>query len=227
MKKPSRKQANNDEAVPLTSRPSSKKRPVRNPKLDQLFSPFPRPRAPQPHTIFPERKWSVMQKDGKWGEYRIPAIQITIPDAEWLTAQLEYQKNLREWKINEGGRQAALEEREQIVASCKKWCPIYDNLNKAFKKLWKLSEYESSELRRKEIRGKLAENLSIPVKDVEASEWSLKKRSPKGGKTTPSQAMYRRVAREFPGRGEKTIEKVWGDYKRRKISTTPVAERTA
>ncbi len=127
------------------------------------------------------------------------------------------------------------EEREQIIAAYQKWRPICEELNKSFKEWWQDPKYCSSELHRKEIRGTLAENLSILVEDVEAIEWSLKKRSPKGGKSTPSQATCHRVAREFPGRGEKTIEEVWGDYvrnhpeesrKRRKISTTPVAERT-
>ena len=74
--------------------------------------------------------------------------------------------------------------------------------------------------------------------DVEAIEWSLKKITRKGKKSTPTQAMCHMVARQpkHHGPGIKTVEKIWGEYvkanpewsaKKTKTSTTPVAERTA
>jgi len=104
------------------------------------------------------------------------------------------------------------EEREAIVASCKTWRPVCEQLNEIFKRLWKQGEYHSSESSRKTARGRLAKKLDIPIAEVEAIEWFLKKPSRRANKSAPSAAMCHRVARDFPGRGEKTIEKVWGDY---------------
>ncbi|MBI3300736.1 MAG: hypothetical protein HYZ72_01450 [Deltaproteobacteria bacterium] len=125
-------------------------------------------------------------------------------------------------------------EKKAIVADCKKWRPICEGLNKVFKQLWEEPQYAKSELYRKEARGSLAKKFSISVAEVEAIEWFLKKPSRRASKSTPFDATLHRVAREFPGRGEKTIEKVWQDYfdhhpaekrKRRKTPTIPVVER--
>lgn len=114
------------------------------------------------------------------------------------------------------GRQKTLfpEERKAIVADCKKWKPICEGLNNAFKGkdgLWEQPEYESSELHRKEARGRLAEKHRISIADVQAIEAYLEKPSHRSNKSTPPQAMYRRVAREH-GRAETTVKKIWEDY---------------
>lgn len=127
------------------------------------------------------------------------------------------------------------EERAAIVAACQRWRDVCEGLNEAFKQLWKEPEYQTSEPYRKEAIGRLAEKFSISVAEVEAIGWSLAKPSQKARKSTPTDAMFHKVAREFPGRGVKTIEKIWGDYlnrhpdekrKKRKPPTTPIAKRT-
>lgn len=127
------------------------------------------------------------------------------------------------------------EGRAGIVADCKKWLPICQKLNKAFKCLWEKPKYLTSDMYKKEARGRLAEELGIPVADVKAIESYLEKPSRRASKSTPFAAMLRIVARKHPGRGVKTIEKIWGDYlnrhpdekrKKRKPPTTPIAERT-
>jgi hypothetical protein len=104
------------------------------------------------------------------------------------------------------------EERDSIVVGCKKWGPVCKELNKAFKRLWGEPKYETSNRYRREARGMLAEKLSISLADVEAIEWSLKKPSRKGSKSTPWEAMLHIVARTHPGRGEKTVEIIWREY---------------
>lgn len=136
-----------------------------------------------------------------------------------------------------GRRKIAKAEREALAASCKKWYPICDGLNKEFKKRWENPKYANSEFNRKESRGDLAEKFSISVADVEAIEWSLKKPSRTAKKSTPTQAMCHIVARKHPGIGEKTVETIWLEYRkthpeegrrRQKTPTTSsAAERTA
>lgn len=104
------------------------------------------------------------------------------------------------------------EEREAIIASCKTWRPICEELNRAFKRLWKEQEYQGSVLYRKEARGRLAEKLGIPVADVQTIEAFLSNPSQTAWKRTPHDAMLHRVAREFPGVGKKTVETIWGNY---------------
>jgi len=129
------------------------------------------------------------------------------------------------------------EEREAIVADCKKWRPICEGLNEAFKELWKQSEYESSGQHRKEARGLLAEKYALSIKEVKTIERVLKTPSRRSNKSTPTEAMLQMIALDHVNRDVKTIEKIWGEYldnypeerrrKKRKFPTTPVAERTA
>ena len=127
----------------------------------------------------------------------------------------------------ESGNRKQPRDEEAIIKSCKKWRPICERLNEAFKALWKQEQYQNSGLCRKKARGLLAEKLATPVKDVEAIEWYLQKPSRIASKSTPLSAMLRMVAHEFPGIGEKTVEKIWGDYldahpeERRRRKSTP------
>jgi hypothetical protein len=139
-------------------------------------------------------------------------------------------------RTGSGRRKMPLEEKEEIIADCKKWRPTCEGLNGEFKKgKWKEKKLEVSELTRKEKRGELAEKYDIPVADVEAIEWFLEHPSGRSKKSTPTQAMCHMVARLHPtGIGAKTVETIWlthlnahPDKKRkRKTLTTPVAERT-
>jgi hypothetical protein len=106
----------------------------------------------------------------------------------------------------------SLEEKEKIIADCKKWRPVCEGLNKAFKRLWEQSEYESSERHRKEARGFLAEKYTISVKEVKTIERVLKAPSRRGNKSTPTEAMLQIVALDHVDKGVKTIEQIWGDY---------------
>jgi hypothetical protein len=128
------------------------------------------------------------------------------------------------------------EERKAIVADCEKWWPICEDLNEAFKRLWKQSEYESSELYQKEARGLLAEKYGISVKEVKTIERVLKTPSRTSSKSTPTEAMLQMVALDHVDRDIKTIEGIWlahlKDYpeksrKRRKRSTIRPAGRIA
>lgn len=111
-----------------------------------------------------------------------------------------------------------IEEREAIEADCLKWFPICKFINKEIKKeLKRNSSYETSESHRKEFYGDLAERLGISLADVKKIESYLypdENYSRKGPKLTPLSAMCRMVAHNHPGRGEKTIEKVWGEYRK-------------
>jgi hypothetical protein len=109
------------------------------------------------------------------------------------------------------GRQVEIteEERQEIVAGCRKWRPICEEINTEFKNLW---EYGSSAQKRKEARGRLSERFRISVADVQAIESFLSNPSPKANKRTPHDAMLHRVAREHYGPGVKTIEKIWGEH---------------
>ena len=136
-------------------------------------------------------------------------------------------------EIVRGRTKMSPEKKQAIIEDCKKWRPICEELNTAFKDLWEAPEYEDSETYRKEARGRLAEKFSISVADVEAIEWSLKKPSQKAKKSTPTQAMCHMVARKHLGIGEKTVEKIWLDYlnnhpeesrKKRKTPTTASAD---
>jgi len=82
--------------------------------------------------------------------------------------------------------------------------------------LWEEQKYQTSELFRKEKRGELAENLNVSIRDVKDIETYLGGPPPISKKSTPTQAMYHRVARNFPGlaRGEQTIKNVWEKYVR-------------
>lgn len=151
--------------------------------------------------------------------------------AKWIEEIWKGLKKIGSGPIEKG----SLEEKKAIVAACKGWRPVCEGLNKAFKQLRKEPEYQTSEPYRKEAIGRLAEKFSISVAEVEAIRWSLAKPSQKARKSTPTDAMFHMVAREFPGRGVKTIEKIWGDYlnrhpdekrKKRKPPTTPIAEKT-
>ncbi len=127
------------------------------------------------------------------------------------------------------------EERQKIIDDCRKWGPICEELNSAFKRLWKLSEYESSKLFRKEARGSLAEKHGISIENVETIEKVLQQPSRQANKSTPTTAMLHMVALAHMNRDEKTIEKIRQDYldahpaekKKRKKPTTPTAEKTA
>jgi hypothetical protein len=109
------------------------------------------------------------------------------------------------WRLNE-------KEQKAIIADCKRWRPICEGLNEAFKRLWKQSEYESSGLHRKEARGELAGMYGISVKEVETIERVLKTPSRKGNKSTPTEAMLQMVALDHVDRGVKMIEQIWGEY---------------
>lgn len=126
-------------------------------------------------------------------------------------------------------------EKKSIIADCLKWRPICEELNSAFKRLWKLPKYESSELCRKEARGSLAEKHGISIENVEAIEKVLRQPSRQANKSTPTTAMLEMVALAHMNRDVKTIEKIRQDYldehpaekKKRKKPTTPTAEKTA
>jgi len=178
---------------------------------------------------------------------------LTISPIYWLTIDKWWKQKLY---ANEAGEQARQllkrigsvladplgrpelppKEREAIAADCLKWRPICEGLNNAFKTLWKQPEYESSEPYRKEARGLLAEKYSISVKEVKTIERVLKAPARRGNKSTPTEAMLQMVALSHVNRDAKTVEKIWGDYlkdhpeesrRKRKLPTTPVAERTA
>lgn len=134
---------------------------------------------------------------------------------EQATATLEKICPPLAWRPT-GRRPEYLEKWNAIIASCKKWYPICEGLNKDFKKLWRQEESQSSELDRKEARGQLAEKWSISRADVRKIESYLQKPSRTASKSTPFSAMIRMVAHEFPGIGEKTVEKIWEDYLRRR-----------
>lgn len=104
------------------------------------------------------------------------------------------------------------EERQKIIADCLKWRPICEGVNGAFTELWELSEYESSELCRKEARGSLAEKYEISIENVEAIEKVLQQPSRQATKSTPYTAMIHMVALSHVSRDEKTLEKVWLEY---------------
>lgn len=167
-----------------------------------------------------QRVYGTTTEDQKQAEERLKQIADALVD------------------IGRGKTEMPLEEKEQIVAACKKWRPICEGLNKAFKKLWKQSEYESSDLYRKEARGLLAEKYGISVKEVKTIERVLKTPSRRSNKSMPTEAMLQMVALDHVNRDVKTIEKIWGEYlnahpeerrrKKRKLPTTPaVAERIA
>lgn len=159
--------------------------------------------------------------------------QITV---WWLAAQQGNQpakEALREalcglrWAGSGRHKKRSPEDERDIASACLIWLPICKELNKVFERLWQKPAYQTSERKRKEVRGKLAEQFGIPVADVAAIESYLQKRSRKASKSTPYEAMIRMVAREFPGIGVKTVEKIRQDYlaehpekKRRKRSKT-------
>lgn len=124
-------------------------------------------------------------------------------------------------------------EETAIAAACEKWFPICQDLNKAFKELWKLPEYRPRSLFKKEAHGRLAEKFKIDVGDVKAIETYLQAPSRSARKSTPFSAMLRMVARKhFPlgdvSRHVKTIEKIYQKRRPRNSVTTPSAgERTA
>ena len=141
------------------------------------------------------------------------------------------------WEKQSGSHKNLTEQDERaIVADCENWRRICKALNKEFKKKeWKEKKHEVSELNRKEMRGSLAEQYSIPVADVEAIEWLLEQPSGRSKKSTPTKAMYHIIARKHFV-GEKTVANIWENYlkvhpeksgKKGKTSTTLVVERIA
>jgi hypothetical protein len=134
------------------------------------------------------------------------------------------------------------EEKEHIVSACKEWRPICEKLNGACRRLWKLEEYKTSELFRKEALGRLAEEFHLDIGDVTKIETYLSAPSRRAKKSTPTEAMCCIVAlKHFPQgdtpRHEKTIETIWLEHldnypedrrRKRKTPTTSSAdERTA
>jgi hypothetical protein len=155
-----------------------------------------------------------------WVAREIAQLQVPRLDPLAPTAQRQHAAELCQQIgavfIGQGSGRYRLpnEARTAIVAACKKWLPVCEALNKAFKTLWEESEYQTQEVFRKEARGRLAEKLGIPVRDVQAIEESLKNPSRRGSKkSTPTQAMCRMVARLHLV-GSKTVEKIWGEYVR-------------
>jgi hypothetical protein len=58
------------------------------------------------------------------------------------------------WVISGKVTEITDDEEVAIATSYEKWLPICQNLNKTFKKLWKLDEYSTSRIYKEETQGR-------------------------------------------------------------------------
>ena len=151
---------------------------------------------------------------GQWGPRLLLNPQVNAEVESWwlnlagFNAAAAEQKQAKQYlkkigtvlsTIVSGRHKIAEAEREAIVASCKKWYPICEELNKAFKALRQLPEYTTSARFKKEAQGTLAEKFKIDAADVKIIETHLQAPFRQAKKSPPSSVMLRIVARKhFP-----------------------------